>query len=67
MIEITLSRGDSVRIRLQGADGLCLIRYGNKAVIIKADLPDNSGRNGIIYEERYLEDYNTPDDESVEE
>jgi hypothetical protein len=51
-MNIILSPGQAVRVTLEGTDGEFIVEWvPNKCVRVKADLPDTSGRVGVIYEE----------------
>jgi len=45
---------ESVKINFAGTDGEILVVFGQggSLVRVEADLPDNEGREGIIYEEK---------------
>lgn len=62
-ITIMLPRGTSVLVQLEDTDGQFVIAYSDpggtpegmqiEAVRVMADLPDSSGREGIVYEELF--------------
>jgi hypothetical protein len=53
MVEIRLNQGERVVVKLYGTDGEFKITFGKSLLTVKADLPDNKGRKGVIYQERY--------------
>ena len=58
MISVTVPQGEAVHVRLAETDGEFTISYGAPhlgvdTLLIHADMPDSSGREGIIYEEKY--------------
>ena len=53
MATIELKKGESITIVLQDTDGEFKITYGSSLLTVKVDLPDDKGRKGIIYQERF--------------
>jgi hypothetical protein len=56
MVEIHLGPGESVKVVLRETDGEFVFGFGSEEpnrLFIHADLPDDSGRSGVIYEETW--------------
>lgn len=58
MAKIELEYGESVTITFAQSDGEIKVSFANFAITVIADMPDKSGREGIIYEETFKD---TPD------
>lgn len=53
-MRLILKPGEKIRVQLEGADGEFTIKFGEKAVTVKADMPGNViGEAGTIYKERF--------------
>lgn len=52
-MRIVLSAGERVVVTFEGTDGEITVTFGDggSLVRVEADLPDSSGREGVIYEE----------------
>jgi hypothetical protein len=58
MLTVTVPQGEAVLVTLAETDGQFTISYGAPhlgvdTLLIHADMPDSTGREGIIYEEKY--------------
>ncbi len=51
--KVELRPGQSVLVTFADTDGEIETSYDHDAVRVKADLPDSTGREGVIYEETY--------------
>ena len=55
-MKVELEPGEKVAVTLSGTDGVITVSYdgdGDSKLTVHADLPDTSGREGIIYEEDF--------------
>lgn len=43
-------------------DGTIEIEFGDEVLIVRADMPDTTGREGVIYEERFADGVPGPDE-----
>lgn len=50
---VLLDQFQSVSVRLDGTDGEFTITYAGEELKVEADLPDSSGRQGVIYSEKF--------------
>lgn len=55
MATIIIKQGESVDIQLADTDGCFTITYSDRDLIVTADMPDPSGRVGVIYHEPYAD------------
>lgn len=53
MLKVTLEPGDKVAIAIEGSDGMFTVEYGATNVTVEADMPDSTGREGVIYDESW--------------
>lgn len=53
-MKVVLEPGEKVVVTFAGTDGEITVAFadGGATVRVEADLPDSSGRSGVIYEER---------------
>lgn len=52
-MKIQLSPGDRLLVNLEGSDGEFVIVWGKTSLTVEAELPDQAGRVGVIYEETW--------------
>jgi hypothetical protein len=52
-MQVVLKPGEYVEIKLAETDGTFRVVYGQTQVDVRADLPDSSGRSGLIYREKF--------------
>jgi hypothetical protein len=52
-MRIELNRGQQLVVGLADTDGEFIITYGPRNLTIESDLPDTSGREGVIYDENF--------------
>jgi hypothetical protein len=53
---VTLEPGDKLTIQFHQTDGEIIVQYDHKndnTLTVEADLPDDTGRNGVIYKESF--------------
>ncbi len=65
---ISLDPGDVARIEIADSDGVFEIRYDkdeNGKLQVWTDMPDSTGRSGVIYEENFA-DEDFPGEEFLE-
>lgn len=53
MINIELHPDEAVRITFAESDGDLVVDFGSDAIRVQTDWPDEKGRKGVIYEERF--------------
>lgn len=64
-MHISLSQGDRLTVVISDSDGSFTVKYGyndSEKLTVEADMPDSSGRQGIIYEE----DFGPSEDDDVD-
>jgi hypothetical protein len=67
-MKVELKMGERVVVNLEGTDGEFVISYGRRVLQVTADLPDTSGRKGVIYAEKFgqlIDKYRADGDEPV--
>lgn len=55
-MQIQLSPGELIDVTFEGTDGVITVKFdfeGDQKVSVEADLPDSSGREGVIYMEDF--------------
>lgn len=52
-MKVVLEAGDTLEVELAGTDGTFSIAFGDDELTVKTDLPDDDGRSGTIYRERF--------------
>lgn len=57
-MDVILHQGEQVIVKLADTDGEITVSYGgmkggSDRLIVHADMPDNQGREGIIYSEEF--------------
>lgn len=52
-MKVLLSQGESLTVNLEGSDGEFVITWGDNDLTVTADLPDQQGREGVIYHETW--------------
>lgn len=52
-MRIELNPGETVIITLAGTDGEFQVTFGEDAVTVEADMPDDDERQGVIYRETW--------------
>jgi hypothetical protein len=60
MVRIEIGPGEIIEIGLRDTDGVFTVTYGDQEVTVHADLPDSTGRAGIIYSENSRVDKEIP-------
>jgi len=50
---ITMEQGNKLVVRFRDTDGEIVINWSETALSVEADLPDDDGREGIIYKETW--------------
>ena len=63
-MRIELASGDTLSVVMEGTDGEFKVIWGENVLQVTADLPDSSGREGVIYEETWGDTRST-DEEPV--
>jgi hypothetical protein len=53
MPKVELEPGEQVTVTFKDSDGEITVEFREDALLVTADLPDSSGREGVIYEERF--------------
>jgi len=61
-MKVTIAKGESLIVNLEGTDGEFIITYGQSVLSVTADLPDTDGREGVIYSERFGADDDDDED-----
>lgn len=59
-MHIVLEAGDTLRVTLEDTDGEFVIDYdsdGSHTLQVITDMPDTSGRNGVIYREDFSNEW----------
>jgi len=51
-MRIELQPGEELEVGFTESDGTIIVAYTDTALTVSADLPDSTGREGTIYEER---------------
>lgn len=52
-MDVTLKPGEGVRILFEDTDGIISVNYGKTGLRVRANMPDNRGRKGLLYEALY--------------
>lgn len=52
-MEVTLKPGQYVDIKFAESDGAVRVAFGHTSIRVHADLPDDKGRVGTVYHERF--------------
>jgi hypothetical protein len=55
-MKIELRPGERVSVVFEGTDGEIVVRFGEDALEVVADMPDTTGREGVIYSEEWHND-----------
>lgn len=65
-MKLILKQGERVEVELADTDGKFVISYGRSTLRVTSDLPDQKGREGVIYEERFGDASDIPEPEKVD-
>lgn len=52
-MKVAIFPGETLEIEVGNADGIFTVTYGEEHLTIEADMPDTSGRMGVIYDENF--------------
>lgn len=50
-MKIEIREGEALEISFEGTDGEFIVTWDRKGIRVEADMPDTSGREGVIYHE----------------
>ena len=55
MVTVEIGPGEAVKVVLRDTDGEFVVDYGGDAITVETDMPDSTGRGGVIYREEFGE------------
>ena len=55
-MKIELKPGEAVTVTLEGTDGEITVEFNENDVRVSADMPDDEGREGVIYLEAFRDE-----------
>lgn len=59
-MKVVLQPGEEIEVMFAGTSGEIKVAFHEEAIQVKADIPDDNGRSGLIYEERFDEPKKLP-------
>lgn len=66
-MKIILKPNESIEIGFEDSDGTINVTFGEDEISIESDLPDSDGKQGKIYSERFVENFNKAIAEATED
>lgn len=67
-MKVEISQGEKIEVSFKDSDERITVSFLDDRLMVEADLPDSSGREGVIYEELWapLTDFSKDDGDRME-